>query len=147
MRADFIQKGRTVVGEVEQSGLVAIGASETALGVTEQFGLEQRLTEAGAVEREELRVTTTTTLIDEFGQYFLADSAFTCDENFRFGVSNQLDFFTESLNGGTCSNQLTHRRVVLHENRCFAAAPDTLIPSERKIRCRTSRQVELEIRF
>jgi hypothetical protein len=47
-------------------------------------------------------------------------------------VSNQLDFFTECLNGGTGSNQLTHRRVV-HERSIYRidaspTTPGTLIP-------------------
>ena len=51
--ADLVEEDRAVVGHLELAGLVAIGAGEAALHVAEQLGLEQRLGNAGAVDRHE----------------------------------------------------------------------------------------------
>ena len=51
--ADFVEEQRAAVGQLQLAGLVAVGAGEAALDVAEQLRLEQRLGEAGAVDRDE----------------------------------------------------------------------------------------------
>ena len=48
--ADLVEKDRALVGELELAGLVAVGAGEAALDVTEQLRLQQRLGHARAVD-------------------------------------------------------------------------------------------------
>ena len=51
--ADFVEEQRAAVGHLQLAALVAVGAGEAALDVAEQLRLEQRLGEAGAVDRDE----------------------------------------------------------------------------------------------
>ena len=51
--ADFVEEDGAFVGGLELARLVAIGAGEAALHVTEELGFEQRLGQAGAVDRDE----------------------------------------------------------------------------------------------
>ena len=51
--ADFVEEDGAVVGHLELAGLVAVGAGEAALHVAEQLRLEQRLGDAGAIDRHE----------------------------------------------------------------------------------------------
>ena len=53
--ADFVEEDGAVARHLELAGLVAIGAREAALDVTEQLGFEQRLGNARAVHRHERR--------------------------------------------------------------------------------------------
>ena len=49
----FVEEQRAAMRELELARLVAIRAGEAALHVTEQFGLEQGLGQARAVDRDE----------------------------------------------------------------------------------------------
>ena len=68
--------------------LVAIGASEAALHVSEELGLEQRFGQAGAVDGDK-RVTwrAATVAWNVTRDQIFADAAFTGDEHFAFGAA------------------------------------------------------------
>ena len=68
--------------QLQFARLVAIGAGEAALDVAEQFGFEQSLGEAGAVDRNELPARARRARMDLAGNQILADAAFTSNEDF-----------------------------------------------------------------
>ena len=49
--ADFVHEDGAAVGGLEPAALVAVGVREAALHVAEQFRLEERVGDAGAVDR------------------------------------------------------------------------------------------------
>ena len=51
--ADLVEEDRAAIGDFELAGLVPIGAREAALHVAEQLRFEERLGDAGAVDRHE----------------------------------------------------------------------------------------------
>ena len=53
--ADFVEKQRPVLRELDLPPLVAVGAGKAALDVSEQLGLEERFRHAGAIHRHERR--------------------------------------------------------------------------------------------
>ena len=54
--ADFVEEQRAAMRELELAALVAVGAGEAALDVSEELRLEQRLGQAGAVHGHERRL-------------------------------------------------------------------------------------------
>ena len=67
--------------DLEQTRLVAIGAREAAAHVAEQLGLEQRVRQAGAVERDERRRGAGAALMNQSCDDFLADARLTGHQN------------------------------------------------------------------
>ena len=51
--ADLVEEDGAAIAHFELAGLVTVGAREAALHVAEQLGLEERLGDAGAVDRHE----------------------------------------------------------------------------------------------
>jgi len=61
--------------------VVCIG--EAAADVAEKLGLEQRLRQTGAIDRQKRRVRTATSLVNQASHDFLPDAAFAGDEHLR----------------------------------------------------------------
>ena len=93
--ADFVEEDRAHVGSFELSWLVAIGAGEAALHVTEQLGLEQCLGQASAVDRREDMAGSRAARMDRARDDFLADAALARDQNLRVGPGNTVDFLLQ----------------------------------------------------
>ena len=70
--ADFVEEQRAVVGELEAARLAVVGAGERALFVAEDFRLEQRVRQRGAVDRLELVGAAAAQLVDHPRHDFLA---------------------------------------------------------------------------
>ena len=51
--ADLVEKDRAVIGQLEETNLPFLGVGVRALFVSEQFGIEERRREAGAVDFDE----------------------------------------------------------------------------------------------
>src|SRR5207249_8813694 len=51
--ADLIEEDRAVIGQLEQADLPFLGVGIRTLFVSEQFGIEERRREAGAVDLDE----------------------------------------------------------------------------------------------
>ena len=79
-----------MVGHLELAGLVAIGAGEAALDVTEELRLEQRLGDAGAIDRHE-RLRAAARVVDGPGDDLLAGAALAGNEDLGVGTSDALD--------------------------------------------------------
>ena len=74
--ADLVEKHGAAVGVFQLAGLVPVGAGETAFYVAEQLRLEQRLGQAGAVDRDELLANAGTAGVDRPGDQFLVRRRF-----------------------------------------------------------------------
>ena len=80
--------------------MIAIGASETAAHVAEERRFEQRIRNAGAVERDERRERAVAALVDQPCDHFLPDAAFAGDEHLRVGTRRVLDLELDGPNRG-----------------------------------------------
>jgi hypothetical protein len=79
--ADFVEEDGALVGLLQLPHLVAIGAGEAALHVAEELALEQRLGDAGAVERDEALWRARGVHMHVAGDDVLADAALAGDEH------------------------------------------------------------------
>ena len=79
--ADFVEKQRAAMRELELAALVAVGAGEAALDVPEELRLEQRLGDAGAVHRHERRQLAAGVAVDVPRDHVLADAALAGDQD------------------------------------------------------------------
>ena len=98
--------------ELQRALSVAVRAGEAAADVAEELGLEERVSERGAVDRDQRSAPAAAVGVNEPGDDFLADSAFTGDENLRVASRRIRDFFVESANGGCFAKQ----RVEFHRD-------------------------------
>ena len=102
--ADFVEEDGAAVGELEQAGLVAVGAGEAAAHMTEQLRLEQRIGNRGAVERDQLDVAASALLVNQPRDDFLADTALASEENLGVRTSGVVDFTFELPRDLGCSD-------------------------------------------
>ena len=79
--ADFVEEHGAVRRHFEQARLVAVRAGEAAAHVAEQLGLEQRVGQAGAVDRDERSDGAEAALVNQAGDDFLADAGLAGDED------------------------------------------------------------------
>ena len=79
--ADFVEKERAAVRELELAALVAVSAGEAAFDVSEEFRLEERFGDAGAVHRHERRQSAAGVAVDISRDHVLAHSALACDQD------------------------------------------------------------------
>ena len=83
--ADFVEEHGAVRRHLEQARLVAVGAGEAAAHVAEQLGLEQRVGQARAVERDQRRRGARAPLMNQARDDFLADAGLAGDQHLRVG--------------------------------------------------------------
>ena len=118
---DLVEKKRALVGELEAPGLAVVRSGKRALLVAEDFRLEQRVGQRGAVDRLEVRDASRAQLVDHARDDFLARSRRSENQHGDVGFgrgSNPLehdqhllvlaDHFAEALHG---------RRLVLGRHR------------------------------
>ena len=91
----FVHEDRAAVRRLEQARLVAVGAGERAAHVAEQLRLEERVGQAGAVDRDELRARAGALLVDQAGEDLLADAALAGDEDLRVRPGRVLQLLAE----------------------------------------------------
>ena len=89
--ADFVEEDGAVRRHLEQAGLVAVRAGEAAAHVAEELGLEQRVGQAGAVERDQRAGGARAALMNQPGDDFLADAGFTGDQDLGIRPRRALD--------------------------------------------------------
>ena len=89
--ADFVEEERALRRRAEQADLVANGAGERSLHVTEQFALEQAFGERAAVDREEGPFRAHGEIVDVARDDFLAGSRLALNEHGRIGRRDGLD--------------------------------------------------------
>ena len=73
--ADFVEKQRAAVRELQLAALVTVGAGEASFDVSEELRLEQCLGEAGAIHRHEWRVLADRVAVNVPRDQVLADAA------------------------------------------------------------------------
>ena len=106
----FVEEQRAAMRELQLARLVAIGAREAALDVTEQLRLEQRLGQTRAVHRDEGAPRAARSHVDGAGDEVLADPAFAGDQDLRFADR-----------GAACHRQHFHHRRASCYNYRLAA--------------------------
>ena len=77
-----------------QPGLVAVRVGEAAAHVAEQLGRQQRIGNAGAIDRHQRRTAPAALLVDELGDDFLSDAALAGNEDLRVRSARVFDLFT-----------------------------------------------------
>src|SRR5439155_3016425 len=123
--ADFVEEDRPFVGDLELARLVAVRAGEAAAHVAEQFGLEQRLGQPGAVHRDERTAEAVAKRVDLSGDDLLARAALAGDQNLRVGASDAIDLLTK----------IGHRRTRTYELGGAIKAHRSTRLKSRKERC------------
>src|SRR6266496_6056463 len=93
--ANFVEKQRAAVRQFELSCFGCIGASESALGMSEQFALEQVLRYGRTVHRDKWFATSAAGFVNKLRQQLLAGAAFGFDQNIRIGACRR----TRALQG------------------------------------------------
>src|SRR5262249_36790031 len=89
--ADLVEKDAPAVRHLELALLVAVGPGEAALDVPEQLGFEQRLRQAGAVDRDERTLRPRASLVDRVRDQLFADAALSGDQHLRAGPRDAID--------------------------------------------------------
>ena len=77
----FVEKDRAAVGQSQQSRTRLGRAGERAVGVAEQFALDEVGIEGGDVDRQERPIAAGAVAMDGAGDQFLAGAAFAGDEH------------------------------------------------------------------
>ena len=89
--AQFIEKKRAMIGELEQADAPAVGAGERAALVAEKFALQQTLGNRAAIDRNEWTLRRTAAAMNAAGDQFLARAGFAAHEHVDVGVGNLLN--------------------------------------------------------
>ena len=94
----LVEEERAVVGDLEQSDLVAIGAGERPLLVTEHLRLEQMFRHGGAVQWHEWGLRPAAVSMNELGDELFPGAALSHEHDRRIGhgdLSRQIDHAAE----------------------------------------------------
>ena len=91
---------------------IAIRAGEAAADVAEERRFEQRVGNAGAVDRDERRAGAAAAAMDQPRDHFLADAALAGDQDLRVGSGRVLDFGVDGANRRADADQIV--AAVLH---------------------------------
>ena len=110
--ADFVEENRAAVSDLQLPWLVAIGAGKTAFDVPEQFRLEERIGQGGAIDGDEGTRVASRVRVDMTGDEILADAALTSNQDLGIAAGHAPH---EREN-------LAHLRAGVHDRRCLAGA-------------------------
>ena len=105
--ADFVEKQRPAVRQQHLAHLVAKCAGEAALDVPEQLGLQQRLGQSRAVDRNILGLTPLRVVMNVVRKDILADPGFSRDQNFGVTCGRALCELEQLAHCGTGDNERT----------------------------------------
>src|SRR5215471_9071563 len=119
--ADFVQKYRAAVGQLESPRLGRLRAGEGALLVTEQFALDQRGRKRRAVNDNEGASVAQAALVNGVGQQLLASARLSLKQDGRVGVQRVLD---HPPIGRAGADQLAHRLIFIGEAILIDARPN-----------------------
>ena len=79
--ADFVEEERTAIGILELADLAGVRAGESALFVSEEFGLDQRFGNGRAVDRDEAVILAGTVVMQGGGDEFFTRSGLTANQD------------------------------------------------------------------
>src|SRR5205823_13508663 len=102
--ADFVEKHGAAVRLPQEPRVVAIRARETAARVAEELRLEQRVGDAGAVDRHERSLAPAAAAVNQPRDDLLADARLARDQHLRVRPRGCFDFLVESSNDGALAN-------------------------------------------
>ncbi len=88
--ADFVQKERSVVGQLEAAKFLRDGAGEGAALVAEQLGFEQAGGDCGAIDFDEGAIAARAEIMDGARDEFLARAGFAANQHGGIGGSDGL---------------------------------------------------------
>ncbi len=109
--ADFVEKERAAIGQLEAALAPIGGARERALLVPEDLALEQRLGNRRAVDRDERKRRARTELVDRLRDQFLAGARLARDEHRRAGRRRLLDHLVDLPHLGAVADHRPERAV------------------------------------
>ena len=109
--ADFVQKERAAIGQLEASLTPVGGARERALLVPEDLAFEQRLGNGRAVDRDERKRGARTELVDRLRHQFLARARLAADEDRCAGRRRLLDHVVDLPHLGAVADHRPERAV------------------------------------
>ena len=132
-RAQFVQEQRAAVGFFEPPGARAIGAGEGALFMAEQFGLDQRFGQGGAVHGDERFAPARAEVMQPLGDQLLAGAAL-ADHQHRAVELRRATGLLDRVEKG---------EALAHELRIFLHAPTYGEISHRLARGREIASVSL----
>ena len=113
---DLIEEDGAVARHLQLPRAVAKGAGEAPLDVAEQLGLEQRLGNASAIDRDERGVRAKARGAYRPGNDLLANTALARDEHLGVGASDPVDLDLQFVDRGAGPNQI-NRPVRSHSLR------------------------------
>src|SRR5262249_9069793 len=87
----LVEEHGAAVRNFESADLIAIGVGEAAACVTEQLRLEQRVGNAGTIDRDDRLTRSRTAPVNQPCGDLLADTAFAGDQDFRVRLRAALD--------------------------------------------------------
>jgi hypothetical protein len=85
--AHFVEEERAAIRRLQLADLVAVRAGEAALDVSKELGLEERLRQTGAVDRDEGTAAAGRFRVQCPGDEILADAALASHEDLRVAAS------------------------------------------------------------
>ena len=103
--ADFIQEDGAAVGLLEPADAPRLRAGEGAAFVAEQFALQQRFGNGGAVDRDERRVGPIAVLVKGAGDQLLAGAGLAADEHVDRLGGDAANLLVDGLHGGAAADQ------------------------------------------
>jgi len=104
--ADFIQKQRAFVRQLESPDALRDRAGERALLVTEQFAFEQPRRYGRAIDFDQRAFVAPAQGMDRAGDQFLARARLTADQNGGIGWRHSFDLFENAFEQLACADQL-----------------------------------------
>src|SRR5580704_2325718 len=154
--ADFVQKERALVGQLEKSRLGVVGPAECPFFIAKQLALHQMFGQSRAVDVNPGFAVTVGKFVDTASDQLLATTSFTRDQD-SFGVpGHALDHGHEALHRATGNDELGAVNLALALNRCpcfqcvphrlpantcsASTLPPRLIPSRAKEKASTARK-------
>jgi hypothetical protein len=103
--ADFIEEHGATLGLFEATDTAGVGAGERALLVAEEFGLEQRFGDGGAVDGDERAVLPFAVFVEGTADEFLAGPRLAGDEHIDIESGDHADAFEDLLHGGRLADE------------------------------------------
>src|SRR4026209_2977269 len=103
---DFVKQQGSSVGKLDRSFLGITGSGERALGVSEEFALDQLLWNGGAVDFHEGRPCPLAHKVKVSGDELFAGSALSVYQDAAVGRSDQSDLFAQGLGRNTVAHNI-----------------------------------------
>ena len=110
---DFVQKNRSAVGLLESPDALRRRAGERPLFVAEQFRLQQRFGNRGAIDLGHRPGGARTPRVDHVRHHFLAHAAFAGDEHARFRRRDERDFLEQRRHERAARDDLRRQNFIL----------------------------------